>query len=384
MTDPVRARAGLVEALRATGCGDAVLAAFAAVPRHRFLPDHPVAVAYADDAVPTRIVDGAATSSASQPTMVAIMLDQLDVRPGQRVLEIGTGTGYNAALLAHLGARVTSIDIDEELVASAADHLAGIAEVDLRVGDGALGVPDAAPYDRIVLTVGSWDVRPEWVAQLAPGGRLLLPLTVRGSQLSVAFDLGPDGVLGSDSVVGCAFIRLRGLGAGPAATEEIGPGWTAQVAEGATPDLGLLARHLTDPGDLLPIGEPLTGADVWDGVGLWLMLTAPGTVRLLTDRADAPPGSWFVPTGPGRSTVALTGPGGCAALVVDPPGVRGFGPGGAAVARRLVGCLDGWVAAGRPHASDLRILAVPSGADLPGPGVVVEKEHTRLIITRAW
>jgi protein-L-isoaspartate(D-aspartate) O-methyltransferase len=191
-----------------------------------------------------------------------------------------------------------------------------------------------------VLTVGSWDIRPEWVAQLAPGGRLLLPLTVRGSQLSIAFDLGPDGVLRSDSVIGCAFIRLQGLGAGPEATEEFGPGWSAQVAEGSVPDLTAMPGWLAEPGDLLLLDEPLTSADVWDGVGLHLMLTAPGTVRLLTDRAEEPPGSWFVPTGRGRSTVALTGPDGCAALVVDPAGVRAFGPGGPAAARRLLGCLD--------------------------------------------
>jgi protein-L-isoaspartate(D-aspartate) O-methyltransferase len=82
--------------------------------------------------------------------------------------------------------------------------------VTLAVGDGALGHPAGAPYDRIVLTVGSADVRPEWVAQLAPGGRLLLPLDLRGSQVSVALDLGADGTLRSRSLYGCGFIRLRG------------------------------------------------------------------------------------------------------------------------------------------------------------------------------
>ena len=90
---------------------------------------------------------------------------------------------------------VTAVDIDAELIDSAARHLAaaGVTGVRLVCADGALGHPPDAPYDRIVLTVGSSDVRPEWVAQLAPGGRLLLPLALRGSQLSVALDLGPDG-----------------------------------------------------------------------------------------------------------------------------------------------------------------------------------------------
>src|SRR4030081_2626179 len=109
------------------------------------------------------------------------MLEQLDLRPGHHVLEIGAGTGYNAALMARIvgpAGAVTAVDIDEDLIARAAVHLAeaGVSGVELVAADGALGYPTGAPYDRIVLTVGSSDIRPEWVAQLGPGGRLLLPL----------------------------------------------------------------------------------------------------------------------------------------------------------------------------------------------------------------
>jgi protein-L-isoaspartate(D-aspartate) O-methyltransferase len=389
-SDPAQARARLVRGLRTHGCAitPAVVEAFLAMPRHLFLPGVPIADAYADEAVPTQVVDGVATSSASQPSMMAIMLEQLAPAPGHRVLEIGAGTGYNAALLTRLvgpSGRVVSVDIDEELVERAARHLAeaGVTGVDLRVGDGALGVPDAAPYDRIVLTVGSWDVRPEWVAQLTPGGRLLLPLTVGGSQLSVAFDLRPDGVLESRSVRSCAFIRLRGAGAGPEATEPVRPGWLAQVPEGAQPDLDLVATMLDEPGKLHRSAGALERADVWDGLGLWLMLTVPGALRLLTSDAEDPPGYWLVPTGQGRATVAVAVPDGLAALVTEPSGVRAFGSQGETAVRRLRAGIDAWYAAGCPHAADLRILAVPAGAALPGEGAVVEKELSRLVVAPA-
>ena len=205
-----RARARLVDGLRDSGrlCSAAVEEAFRTVPRHLFLPGVPLARAYADEAVAVQAVDGVTTSSASQPSMMAIMLAQLDLRPGHRVLEIGAGTGYNAALMARIvgpQGHVVAVDIDEELVDGAARHLAaaGVADVELVCGDGALGHAPGAPYDRIILTVGSGDVRPEWIAQLAPGGRLLLPLALRGTQLSVALDLGADGALRSASVHRC-------------------------------------------------------------------------------------------------------------------------------------------------------------------------------------
>ena len=115
-----------------------------------FLPDLPVAEAYADEAVAVQRIDGIATSSASQPSMMAIMLEQLAARPGDRVLEIGAGTGYNAALLSRIvGATgaVTSVDIDAELIDSAARHLAaaGVGGVELVCADGALGYPPGPP-----------------------------------------------------------------------------------------------------------------------------------------------------------------------------------------------------------------------------------------------
>ena len=171
-----------------------VATALRAVPRHLFLPDLPPEATYADDAIVTkRDQGGQAISSSSQPAIMAIMLDQLDLAPGQRVLEIGAGTGYNAALISHIvgaSGQVTSIDIDPELVGTAREHLAsaGFAAVTVASADGAGGYPEHAPYDRIIATVGVSDLAGPWLEQAAPGARIVVPLDVRGTQVAVAFE----------------------------------------------------------------------------------------------------------------------------------------------------------------------------------------------------
>lgn len=386
----------MVAALRAAGRlhSAEVEAALLDVPRHLFLPDLPIVAAYADEAIAVQFADGVATSSASQPSMMSIMLEQLAVREGHQVLEVGAGTGYNAALLARLVGplgSVTTIDIDADLVASAERHLAaaGVKDVELVCGDGALGHPPGAPYDRIVLTVGSSDLRTEWLAQLAQGGRLLLPLAVRGSQLSVALDLGADGVLRSDTVRSCAFIRLRGVGAKGDAEVTLSDGLVVQPVEnGVDIDAAAVVAAMAHPGDLVPVPTELGPADVWDGLGLWLALTEPGTVRLLARGADAGLADGMLSTG-GGATVGLVAGGGLAAVVPigsgshGPAAVRPFGPGGEVAAGRLLQAVDAWVAAGTPGASEWRITAIPATAECgplrPG-AIVVRKEHCTLVM----
>ena len=184
------------------------------VPRHRFLPGVPLEQAYADVAIPTHWRDQIAISSASQPAIVAIMLQQLRVTPGANVLEIGAGTGYNAALLSDLvGATgsVTTLDIDPEIVAEATEHLAaaGYTEVRIMTGDGAAGWPEGAPYERIILTAGASDIAPAWFSQLRDEGVLVLPLWLGGVELSVAFRKEADSLM-SESQTPCGFMRLRG------------------------------------------------------------------------------------------------------------------------------------------------------------------------------
>ncbi len=188
--------------------------AFRTVPRHLFLPYLPLQEVYQDKAIITKLVDGRFVSSSSQPTMMAIMLEQLDLHKGQRVLEIGAGTGYNAALMAHIvgeNGHVVTIDIDEDLVENARKNLvaAGFERVQVVCADGGLGFPDGAPYDRIILTVNAGDITPAWHEQLAPEGRILLPLSVRGPQISVAFKR-VEHHFESVSVQPCGFVGLRG------------------------------------------------------------------------------------------------------------------------------------------------------------------------------
>src|SRR5438445_2890424 len=140
--DPVALHQALVDQLRQAGCirSTHVEAAFRAVPRHPFLPGVPLDLVYRDEAIPIKELDGATVSSSSQPAIMAVMLEQLEIQPGHRVLEIGAGTGYNAALMAHIvgdTGQVVTVDLDDDLVVSAREHLeaAGFSHVQVVCGD---------------------------------------------------------------------------------------------------------------------------------------------------------------------------------------------------------------------------------------------------------
>jgi protein-L-isoaspartate(D-aspartate) O-methyltransferase len=152
---------------------DAVMAALAAVPRHLFVPEP-----WRDDAYDNRPLPIGHGQTISQPFIVALMTELLALRPGDRVLEIGTGCGYQAAVLARLAARVTSVEVVPELSARAAATLAalGLANVELHVGDGHLGWPPGAPYDAVIATAAPAALPPAWLEQLARGGRLVAPV----------------------------------------------------------------------------------------------------------------------------------------------------------------------------------------------------------------
>jgi protein-L-isoaspartate(D-aspartate) O-methyltransferase len=410
VTEPRELRERLVTELRAAGTlhDDRVAAALAAVPRHKFLPGLDLSQAYSDDAVVTKVdADGRPISSSSQPAIMALMLEQLGVQPGHRVLEIGAGTGYNAALLAHLAGgagEVTTLDLDDDIVAAARAHLAacGFGGVRVEQADGGNGWPPGAPYDRIILTVGAWDIAPAWSGQLSPHGRLVLPLALRaGIQYSIAFEQAA-GHLDSVSVLPCGFMRLRGAFAGPETVVPLGShtGMLAET-EPRPADAEDLESLLAQPGQAVSTGIRVTFMDLYGGLGLWLAAREPGLGRL----------SSFGTAGPGRGApdpaTAARRPGmgmvasahGCAALVPmsDPggpggPGLRTafeigacpFGREGTQLAARLAGHVRDWDAAGRPALAGLRVSAYPAGAGPPGEqqATVIDKQHTRLVL--AW
>ena len=188
--------------------------AFEEVPRHLFVPRVDIATAYSNRPISIRWDEEIPISSSSQPRMMAIMMEQLNLEPGSRVLEIGAGTGYNAAILAHVigeTGSVITMDIDQDIVDEAAGNLAktGYGNVKAVCGDGFEGFPGDQPYDRITVTVGAYDISPHWVDQLKEGGVMVVPLWFKGFFLSVALEKR-EGELRSLSASPCTFIPIRG------------------------------------------------------------------------------------------------------------------------------------------------------------------------------
>jgi len=198
----------VADQLRARGVADErVLAAMMAVRREAFLEPDARAAAYRDAAI--AIPEG---QTMSQPWVVARMTELLRVVPGDRVLEIGTGSGYQAAVLATLGARVRTIERHERLADAARRRLAeqGIENVEVEVADGSGGAPDGAPWDGIIVTAAAPIVPPSLPGQLAIGARLVIPVGSRGSQELLAIERRGPGDWFTESDGPVVFVPLIG------------------------------------------------------------------------------------------------------------------------------------------------------------------------------
>ncbi len=394
-----------------------VEAAFRAVPRHFFVPGTPLEEVYSDRAIAAKQdQDGQWLSSSSQPAIMAIMLEQLDLQPGQRVLEIGAGTGYNAALMAHIvgeTGQVIAVEIDEDLTQAARTHLAaaGFAQVRAVCTDGGYGYPEAAPFDRIILTVGAPDILPAWWEQLKPGGRIVLPLALRGSMKSIAFERTGDH-LTSLSVKDCGFIPLRGdfalalpnrIQVGPE------PGLFVEATNDLPVDTEVIAGFLAGARNDRPAEVEIAFWDILAGsLWTWLSLHEPGMCKLvaegeMVERDIVPALTVIEGKQTTAGTAALLDPSGLAALMRSPDRpaprvaadklfapdsptalpfplfVRQFGPDESA-ARRLLAQIEAWKAGGSSDRMRIRAYR-KEAAYSPSTGeILLEKQWTKLII----
>ena len=400
--NPEAARARMTAELRARtrALSPAIEDAFALVPRHLFVPEVGPLAAYRDEALVIKCgPDGIPVSSSSQPAMMAIMLEQLDLHPGHRVLEIGTGSGYNAALMSVITAprgKVVTIDIDRELVERARSSLvgAGYTAVEVRCADGGFGDPAGAPFDRIIVTAGVWDIAPAWLDQLADDGRLVLPLSIRGIELSVGLRRNGDSWV-STSACRCGFVRMLGAFAGPQSVLRLDDDESvvAMVADGDTADASAVHAALTGPGRDVPIPLQLADPGELGDLDLWLTVTEPGLARLtvLTATASKTRPGGLLPLGGLASDPAKLGGLGIATLL---PGtahgmagsvsLRGYGPTGTALAEHLAARSIYWDELGRPGATDMELQVYPSGVAARPPAGMVVLDRPSSSIAIGW
>jgi protein-L-isoaspartate(D-aspartate) O-methyltransferase len=194
------------EELGKTELDERVMAVMRRVPRHLFVPDLVAAYAYQDMPLPIGF-----DKTISQPFIVALMTDLLAPQPHETMFEVGTGLGYQTAILAELARQVWSVEIIEEFASGAEALLAalGYVNVGIRVGDGARGWPEHAPFDKILVTVAAEDAPPALLDQLKPGGRMVLPVGAEEAQFLTVIDKDAAGKLTTRKSIPVRFSRLE-------------------------------------------------------------------------------------------------------------------------------------------------------------------------------
>ena len=366
------------------------------VPRHLFAEGNAdLAAVYADQKaiVTKRDERGLALSSLSAPWLQALMIGQAGVQPGMRVLEIGSG-GYNAALLREIvgdDGHVVTVDIDREITDRATRTLAaaGYDDVEVITADAEYPLTPARTFDAIIVTVGSWDIPPAWSSQLAPDGRLVVPLRTHGVTRSWALQ-HRSGALISTGQLMCGFVPMQGAGAFRRAYVPLLPGDLVGLwqDEEVVTDTGELTGVLSAPRTEAWTGVTIAPMVSFSDLDLWLATTMPGCCLLTAEQKAIDDG-----------TVALSWQHGTPALVhgsnlayrskprplggperLHEFGVVAHGPDAVDVAHMMTGHISAWDAAGRPSPHLTILPAGTPDADLPA-GYIVNKRHTRLVIS---
>lgn len=394
-------RAKVVDELITEGTirSSAVEAAMRKVRREIFVPGADLDEVYHvyNGVVTKRDTAGNSMSSVSAPHLQAHMLEQAEITAGMHVLEVGSG-GYNAALLAELvgdSGDVTSVDIDEEIVDRASRLLAdaGYPQVCVVCSDAEAGVREYAPYDRILVTAGAWDIPPAWVDQLAEGGRLLVPLQVRGLSRTIAFEKVDGGLMSRSSKL-FGFVPMQGAGAHASTLVVLREGVTVRFDDEPAADAWVDPRALEGVLDT-PRVEVGSGAMIgrfepWATAQMWLATALPGFCRVVVDRER----SNGVISPPGRHSAAMATVSGDALAYVTTRGtddpdlvefvVHAFGPAPDArgLAEEVAEQLRIWARVHRGGPGpQLRVYPASTPDDQLPPGRVVDKKHCRITIS---
>lgn len=193
------------EQIRKEVLSESVMEAMATVPRHKFVLDEMRMFAYLDEPLPIGY-----GKTISQPFMVALMTDLLQVQPDDRVLDVGTGLGYQAAILATLAKHVYSVDIIDELAKQAAERLEqlGYQNVDVRTGDGRKGWASEAPFDKVLVAAAPELIPPALLEQLKPGGRMVIPSGLPGSQQLMLVEKNAQSAINTEEILPVLFSPL--------------------------------------------------------------------------------------------------------------------------------------------------------------------------------
>lgn len=394
-------RNALVDQLRNRGTvrSPEIEEAIRVVPRHLFLPEVSLPEAYALTQVVTKTnADGKALSSVSHPGVVAGMLEQLDVQPGHRVLEVGSG-GYNAALLTHLvgtAGHVTTLDIDSDVTARAQRCLsaAGYDSVEVVTADGEYGHPAGAPYDRIIVTVGAWDLPPAWFEQLDKStGRLVVPLRMRGQSRIVTF-VAEDGLWRSQAIEFAGFVPMRGDGAHACEVIPLAPGGEVELHTDDPADAPKLTEALTHPvveswtGVTIPNGTSYEHLDLWlAGMRGFSRLTA--TAEAIDRGVVRPTFPWGAPAVHDGGTIAYlterpaapeADDGGNERRVAE-IGIRAHGPSGAYLADTVADQVRIFDREHRGRHQAVIEVRPNDAATPPNGDALITKRHTQLILT---